>query len=204
MIPIHRLRPSLVVGLELAELHETQRRAHLINTIIEPGGCDVITKAVATVTIPGQTRHTMRAQQFNALSQLVIICGQHAAFASGEIFIGEKTKAANIANAATLFEDPLAAPILPITRQRHPTAGTWCMCHVLHHIQPMLPCQRHDAVHITGIASIMHHADALGGRVNAGRDTLRGDVTVLGARDIGKDWCGAGIANGIGRGHKGQ
>ena len=50
----------------------------------------------------------------------------------------------------------------------------------------------------------MHHADALCGRVNAGRDTLRGDVTVLDARDIGKHRCGAGIANGIGSSHEGQ
>src|SRR4029453_16365325 len=44
-IPIHCLRPSLVVGFELTELHETQRRAHLIDTVIKPGGHDVITKA---------------------------------------------------------------------------------------------------------------------------------------------------------------
>src|SRR5262245_48751823 len=50
MIAIHRLRPSLVIGRELTKLHEAQCRAHFINTIIEPGGLDVITKAVATVT----------------------------------------------------------------------------------------------------------------------------------------------------------
>src|SRR4029453_5137861 len=134
MITIHRLRPALVIDLELMELHETQRRAHLINTIIEPGGRDVIAKTVATVTIPGQTRHAMRAQQFKALSQLVIIGGQHTAFASGEIFIGEKAKAANIANVATLFEDPLATPILASARQRHPEPGPWGMSHRPHPI----------------------------------------------------------------------
>src|SRR5712691_3123575 len=51
VVPIHRLRPSLVVGRELTELHETQCRAHLINTIIKSRGRDVITKTVATVTI---------------------------------------------------------------------------------------------------------------------------------------------------------
>src|SRR5207244_2175130 len=135
-------------------------------------------KAVATVTIPGQTRHPVRAQQFDALSQFVIICGQHAAFTSGEIFIGEKAKAANIANAATPFEDPLATPAWPMARQRHPAAGPWSMRHVLHHIQPMPPCQRHDALHVTGIAAVMHHAETLGGRVKAGSDTLWGDITV--------------------------
>src|SRR5207237_2792067 len=133
VIPIHRLCPSLVIGLELTELHEAECRAHLVNTVIKPGGRDVITKAVATVTIPGQTRHPVRAQQLDALSQLVIICGQHAAFARGEIFIGEKAKAANIANAATPFEDPLATPAWPMARQRHPAAGPWRMRHVLHH-----------------------------------------------------------------------
>src|SRR4030095_8215406 len=162
MITIHRLRPSLVIDLELMKLHETQRRAHLINTIIEPGGRDVITKTVATVTIPGQTRHAMRAQQFKALSQLVIIGGQHAAFTSGEIFIREKAKAANITNVTALFEDPLTTPILSATRQRHPAAGPWGMCHALHYIQPIPPRQRHDAVHVTGVATVMHHADALG------------------------------------------
>src|SRR5215471_14599416 len=52
VIPIHCLGSSLVVGLELTELHEAERRAHLINTVIKPGGHDVITKTVATVTIP--------------------------------------------------------------------------------------------------------------------------------------------------------
>src|SRR5262249_22703848 len=56
----------------------------------------------------------------------------------------------------------------------------------------------------TGIATVMHHADALGGRVKTGSDALRGDITVLGARDIGKDWGGAGIANGVGSGYEGQ
>ncbi len=50
----------------------------------------------------------------------------------------------------------------------------------------------------------MHHADALGGRVQTGSNAFRGDVTVLGARDIGKDRCGAGITNGVGRGDEGQ
>src|SRR5215510_6546864 len=57
---------------------------------------------------------------------------------------------------------------------------------------------------VTEIDTIVHHADALGSRVKTGRKTLWGDVTVLDARDIGKDRCGAGIADGIGRGHEGQ
>src|SRR5262249_53579789 len=140
VISIHCLRPSLLVGLKLAQLYKTQSRAHLINTIVEPGGSDVITKTVATITVPGQTRHAMRAQQFNAISQCVIVCGQHATLAGGKIFVRKEAKAANITNAATLFEDPLALTPLPIARQRHPAAGTWCMRHVLHHVQPMPPC----------------------------------------------------------------
>src|SRR5688572_24964068 len=75
VIAIHGLCPSLIVGRKLPELHEAERRAHLINPIIEPGGCNIIAKTVATVTIPGKTRHAMRAQQLNALRQSVIIGG---------------------------------------------------------------------------------------------------------------------------------
>src|SRR5262249_45839962 len=125
VIPIHHLGPSLVVGLELTELCEAQRRAHLINTVIKPGGHDVVTKTVATVTIPGQTRHPVRAQQFNTLGKFITVCRQHATFASGEIFIGEEAKAANITNAAALLEDSLAPPVRSMARQRHPTAGPW-------------------------------------------------------------------------------
>ena len=78
-------------------------------------GHDVIAKTVATIAIPGQTCHTMRAQQFNAFSQFVIVCRQHAAFASGKIFIGEEAKAANIPNAAALFEDTLTRLTRPMT-----------------------------------------------------------------------------------------
>src|SRR5262249_45542453 len=44
MIAIHRLPSPLVVGLELTELYEAQRRTHLINTVIKPGGHDVVLK----------------------------------------------------------------------------------------------------------------------------------------------------------------
>src|SRR5215831_8878457 len=204
VIAIHHLASSLVVSCKLTELYEAQRRAHLINTVIKPGGHDVVTKTVATVTIPGQTRHPVRAQQFNTLGKFVTVCRQHAAFASGEIFIGEEAKAANITNAATLFEDSLAPTVRSMARQRHPTAGSWGVRHIFHHIQSMALCQCHDTVHVTTIASGMHHADALGSRVNTGGDALWRDVTVRGARNIGKDRGGTGITNGVGRGHESQ
>jgi len=181
--------PAGIPSGDFLQLHPAQSRAKVINAVVIAEGNHVVGAGMPPGAVPGQCSHAVRAQALELFCQLVILGQQHAAFASGQVFIAKEAKAANIAPGAEGF--PL---------QRSP----YRMGSIFDDHKVMLAGNFQDGGHIAGIAGVVHHHDCLRLRGYCRPDRFWGKAQPISAFDICKNRRGAGIADRIRTGNEGQ
>jgi hypothetical protein len=82
------------------ELDPAEGGADLVDAVVVAQGDDVVGVGVAVVAVPGQGGHAVRAQQAQAFGQVVVGGEQHAAFAGGEVLVGEEARSSRCAPGA--------------------------------------------------------------------------------------------------------
>src|SRR5262245_549533 len=114
----------------------------------------------------------MRSQQAKPSRERGIVCGNHPAFAGGDVFVSEETEASGCPKAPTCASCKLRA---------------WRVSRVFNDSKPMRLGERAESIHIGGDAGVMYRKN----RFRAGRDPRRsvisGDRRIFRAADVDKN-----------------
>jgi len=180
---------ALVVGGEFFELFDSQCGADFVDAVVVSQLNDVVGVGVAFVAVVGEGGHAVGAQEFEFGGDLSGVGGEHAAFASGKVFIGEEGEAADLTPGAEGF-----------TLQ----AGSRAMGGVFDDVQVVLLGNLADGGHIAGVAGVVHDDDGFGARGDAGFYGCGGDGEVIGAGDVGEGYTGTSVEDGVGGGDEGE
>ena len=188
-VGMDQVAAALVVVGELFQLLQAEGGADLIDAVVVAEVQHVIGEVVALVAVVGQAGHAVGALEADGLGQIVIIRHEHAAFAGGEILVGEETEDADLAPGAEGF-----------TVQE--TAGG--MGDILDDGQVVPLRDRHDFGQAAGEAGVVHDDDGFGAGGDGGLDGGGVDGQVVGAEDVGEADVRAAMQGGVGGGDKGE
>ena len=166
-VGMDQLAAQVVVVGQLFQLFQPQGGADLIDAVVVAQVQHVIGEVVALVAVVGQAGHAVGALQADVLRQGVVIRHDHAAFAGGEVLVGEEAEDADLAPGTQGF-----------TVQE--SAGG--VGHILDDGQVVPLCDLHDFGHAAGEAGVVHDGDGFGAGGDGGFDRGGVDRQVVAGR----------------------
>ncbi len=158
-----------VVLREPPQLDEPDRRADLVEAVVEAVLDHVVAVRVAAVTVPRQRRHPVRAQQADALGERVVVRDEHPALARWQVLVREEAEAADVA------ERPARLP-LPACAER--------VRSVFDHGEPMAVRELEDRFDVAGMAAVMEDDDRARRRRDRSLDVVDVEVQVVRPADV--------------------
>src|SRR5216683_4765662 len=132
------------------QLGETYCGVYIREIVLEAEVVDFVEpRAARVVTLPGVAIHPVQTGDADFRGERVVLSRDHPALGAGDIFGGVKTEAADIADRADLgHPTPVELP-----GRIHRVSG------VLDNPQIVAARDRHDAIHIAGVAGEMDRHD---------------------------------------------
>src|SRR6185436_6553621 len=158
-----------VLRLHPRKLDEADRRANLVETVVEPRLEDVVRVGMASMTIPCERCHAVRAEQPDPVGELWVIGHNEPALTGWQILVREKAEAADAADRSALA----AAPDCP---------GS--MRGVLDDRQPVPLGDLQDRLHVARIAPVMQDDERLRRRSDRRLEIDGGQIEVGTAADV--------------------
>jgi len=175
-------------GVELGELHAADGGLDVGEVVlVSEGGDLVVPGSLRGVALPGIARDPVQPEHLHPGGKLVVIGGDHSAFARGEVLRGVEGEGGGGANRT----DALAAVL-----RRQGMGG------VFDDAEPVLGGHLHDRAHVARVPGDVDGEDGSGARGHRGRHGRR--IDVQGARvHVDEHGCGPEVQDHLSGGHEG-